>query len=319
MTFDLKQRADILRSWYRNISVQYELIRFTKNREFVFLSPKWLAVDRMGFDKRYNRIHSIQHFQEILFNGARFDNINGVFNHEQLNDHVFNCYYSLAEYNNGIPYTSLRNDLNDSKIKSEWLKNAWRDIKSYDFLIDIDAHIGNKTLGWAKESMILITDLLDEYNIPYILLFTLNGFQARINLSMDKIDPVKYSYDRNAERNVYQFFTHALKLLHDNISEMVDYKTICIDETRLGKLPYSIGNNKNSVYVVWPFLTKEEFLNFNISDALISNVRDKIGHRGYKLFNIYPLCPKYKEENFINMVNYLESLNKPNKRRIENG
>lgn len=209
-----------------------------------------------------------------------------------------------------MPYRSLK-DLSEQDKEKQ--KNLWKEIVSYDFLCDIDADYSHRTIGWSHESAKLVMQIFDKFNIAYLFFPSGAGFQFDVPLNMKRIDEVKYSYDPDAEQNVYKFFTYALKLMKTNISEMIDVTT-CTNERRVFKLPYSIVNYSKAVYVAIPFLTRDEFINFNYSKARPSEWKN-LGFRGYTLFNASHLTEN--EENFIKMFDYLEALPiKRNKRGV---
>jgi len=324
MTFNQAERANRLRYWYSQDKVIYEIIRFTKNREVAFLSPVWLFIDMKerditGFNRRCNRIHNVEHFKQILFNGCRFGNIEGMQQHEFIDDLIFNCYYTLAEYKDGVPFTSLdRRDKENKDIREDYYTNYWKNISSYDFCIDIDAHEGKQTFYWCVESAIKIMIELNKFSIVYYIVFTGNGFQINIPLNLKDVDKKKFSYNPKAERNVFIFFRFVQKLLHDKISNLTDIR-FKYHPLTLRKLPYSIVNYSSMAYVSMPINTIEVMMEFNRDKYQMENaiwhIKD-FGYRGATYYNINNLnmkdnsieVMKQNNENFLKFASYLEDL-----------
>lgn len=309
--FNMKDRASFLRLYYTKDNVIFELIKSTQRKEFVFLAPKFLAIEGKGLNSRTWRIHNLHHFKSVLFNGFRFANVYGYPIHEFTQDLVFNLYVSQATFINGLPMQNIgETDRNNEDFK----KNCWKEIESFDFLIDIDADYKHKTIGWGHESVKVVLKLLDKFKIAYSFLFTGAGFQIYIKLKMDKVDAIKYSYNPDAEHNVYSFFTYVTKLLNMNLSEMIDIK-VNTDFRRIRKLPYSISNYENAVYVCYPFNSMKEFLDFKAENYtpnnFIKNIGTNLGFCGLTIFNYD--YDNTNEEKFLNMVAYLENM--PLKRR----
>ena len=84
---------DFYLNWYRLASVKFGLIQFLFNREFILLVPYYMNEIRQRRSVRNLRCHSVQHLDYILNQMMKIER----------KKNIFNFYYSIAKYKNGIP------------------------------------------------------------------------------------------------------------------------------------------------------------------------------------------------------------------------
>jgi len=268
---DIVQRMKVLYDWYSRQEVQYEIIKFTYNREFAVLLP-WFFHDNDGkFNDniRYLRCHNTEHFSYLLTEGIRMFEKN----------FPYQLYYSLAKYRDGIPKFTM----NLSKRNTEdWKNNHYKDMVSYDFLIDIDAKSFDN-IYMALETAKEIKKLFDSYSLIYELRFSGRGFHFIIRNDL-ACQNINYSMDINADNTIYLFYSQFAKFLNIIYSDMVDYRIY--DSRRVVKCPYTLANYEDKITLCYPFLSDDEFQCFNLDDADLKYfARNKIKNRGTFLFN----------------------------------
>ena len=79
-----------LKDYYSNLDFQYYIIKFLRNREFAILPAKMDNIDEVKI--RNIKCHNVQSFQFWLKNWRLFED-----------NRIVNFYYSLAEFNYGVP------------------------------------------------------------------------------------------------------------------------------------------------------------------------------------------------------------------------
>ena len=257
---------NLIYKWYSLASVKFEMIKHLYNREFSLLVPRF--VDNPDIRKRSVRTLKAHNVQGLDFN------LKAVNMFSKETPYCF--YYSMAKYKNGLP-TQILNFV--TRDNSEWTKNHYKEMISYDYLIDIDAPDFND-MQFAYNSASDIKDLFDKLNVPYELRFSGLGFHFIINY---KYLPQDLTLNPHEENNLYQFLSNLTKLIFEECSEMVD-KNI-YDSRRLCKIPYSLALYKNDAFVCSPFLNDVEFNNFRLSNYNINDYSFIIKQRGIHLFN----------------------------------
>lgn len=251
--------------WYNRIDVQYELVKQTYLREFSLLVPSWISDPLQKRTSTRNlKCHNVTHLKFLL---KALD-----WREREL---IFNFYYSLARYQNGLPNQTMnmKNRNND-----DWNLNHYKTMIGYDFLIDIDAG-SHDDIYHAKDSMLMITDYFNRFNVPYYVKFSGKGFHIIIP---HNATPVK-SFDVNEKNNVYFEFSSVAKLLYERFSEMIDTKIY--DPRRLCKLSYSLAVYEDDIFVCYPLHMRYDLENFNLDDYRLSKFDKSIQRRGMKLFN----------------------------------
>lgn len=256
---------------YKNFKVQYHFLKYLYNREFVLIASK--LKDNKAVTIRNLKVSNIQGFQFIL---KRFN----IFE----KDRIYNMYYSLAKYKNGIPLQDLSKLSERDNV--EWNNNHWNEMESYDFVLDIDTPTHND-IKFAVDSMESIKKFFDSCNCPYQLFFSGKGFHFRTEY---KYFDSKYHFNPNEEGSVYQLYTKIALRLRDKFSELIDYSIY--DSRRVIKLPFSLAIYENGVYVDKP-INNYEYGSFGIDN--------------YKNFNdIYNEKYYNKDGKVLNMINALK-------------
>lgn len=259
-------KYDLIRQWYNLASVKFEMIKFLFNREFALLVPRFVEdEDIRKCSVRNLKVHSVQHLDFNLKATKMFE--------KQL---PYNFYYSIAKYKNGIPNQTLNFKERDN---SEWNKNYYKEIISYDYFIDIDAPEFND-MQMAYESACNVKHLFDKLNVPYELRYSGLGFHFIISY---KYLPQDLTLNPNEENNLYQCLSKLNKCMFNECSEMID-KNI-YDSRRVCKIPYSLALYKNDAFVCIPILNNAEFENFKVINYRAINYPFEIKNRGTKIFN----------------------------------
>ncbi|KKK67686.1 hypothetical protein LCGC14_2951580, partial [marine sediment metagenome] len=183
-----------------------------------------------GGTTRMIRIHNVQGI-DVWFKVLRI--------HEFQRE--YNLYYSLAKYKDGIPYSTLELAKRDF---DNWIKEHWKEMVSYDFLLDIDA--GNHhDIEFAYLTANTIRRYFNSFNVPYHLRFSGRGFHFVIPYKYFNDNLAYIDFNPDADENVYKFFMHIAMKLHSLFSEMID--TSIYDSRRVVRflihLHYMMGRN----------------------------------------------------------------------------
>jgi len=263
---------NLIKQWYSLASVKFELIKFLYNREFALLVPKFITdIDIKKRSVRTLKCHSVQHLDFNL-------NATQMF----LKNTPYNFYYSLAKYINGIPNQTLNFAERDN---SNWIKNHYKFIESYDYLIDIDAGSFDD-LYFAYYSTKNIKKMFDDLNVPYELRFSGMGFHFIIPY---KYLPQNLSFNPAENNNLYKFLFNLSTKISMDKSEMVDLNIY--DSRRICKIPYSLALYENDCFICTPFINNEQFDKFgnnihkNLYKLRCNNYLYNIQNRGTYLFN----------------------------------
>lgn len=264
--------------WYKTPQVKFRMIQFTYNRETMFIKKE---DNRGGATTRMLRIHNLNSF----FVWSKRLNM------FKLN-REYNLYYSLAKYKNGIPYTTL--DMKNRDF-SDWNNNHWKEMESYDFLLDIDAG-SHSDIMFAHYSAWNIKNRFDDLNVPYHLRFSGRGFHFVMPFACFGFQEGDVSFNPDDKENIYFVFMNIAMELHNRYSEMVD--TSIYDSRRVTKIPYSLALYDGRNYVCASFSSDEEFENFNLKDM-----------RPYAKYHEVSSVNKWKEHLFNPKGNVFKLLN----------
>ena len=250
--------------WYKLAPVKFNIIKYTYRRETMFIKAKHSV--REGKTTRMIRIHNVQHLDLWLKSMQ-------VFKHLR----EYNLYYSLAKYEDGIPYGSL--DLGNRDF-GNWVEENHKQIVSYDFLLDIDC--GNhKEMPFAYISAKKLKNFFDKNDVPYHLRFSGMGFHFIIPFKCFIDYNLSFNPDEN--RNIYEFFMDIAMKLHNRFSEMIDLRIY--DSRRVAKIPYSLALFDNDNYVCYPFKNNEDFEIFKLEYMQPIHFLNKVDNEPEYMFN----------------------------------
>jgi len=185
----------------------------------------------------------------------------------------------MASYKNGMAMFDLKNNVLRKQQKNEWFTNHYKEVVSYDWLIDIDSP-SHLDLDFAYEDAKKIKAFLDENNVTYELRFSGKGFHFIVHY--EQFAFLNLSFVPDEVESIYKFYMRLGEKLKDKFSELIDYSIT--DSRRICKLPYSLAIYPADIYVCWPFLSDEEFNNFKLEDMKPKNISNIRG-RGTYVFN----------------------------------
>lgn len=263
------ENLELYYKWYEQPVIKFQLIKFLKNREFVLLSN-----NKPECSTRMLRCHNVQHLDVILRDILKI----------KTKEIIYNFYYSLALYKEGIPYQTPNLSERDN---SEWVKTHFREMKGYDFLLDIDA--GNHDeINTAYESALMIKDLFDSLNVPYGLRFSGCGFHFIIPYFYF----YEYSFNPKDDDSIYKLYIKIADKLFKKYSELID-KSI-YDSRRVCKVPYSLSVYDNEMYMCFPFSSNFEFNNFKLNNM--------------KAVNQFPIINLYRKKD-VHVFNVAGNVN----------
>lgn len=255
-------RADALLHHYWNSFVKFKIIRYLKNRELSLLKAKVDGVsDKINI--RNLRCHNVQQLDFLL---ARLK----AFKHEYGRPKIYNLYYSLAEFRNGMPFQNLAGDKWQERksLISDFNKVAHLNIVAYDCMIDIDA-AGFDDIGAAWDSADAVRSFMDLHNCPYHLRFTGRGFCFIIPFRFFKGQD--FNFELYHEKSIYKLFSQINEFFYDKFSEMTD--TGLNDHRRLVKIPYSLSIYNEGAFMCAPMQTSNEFADFSIDKYRLQNIK----------------------------------------------
>lgn len=235
-TFKMKTIQKYYPNYYNNDRILYQMQKYTFNREFSLIAPK--HADH-SHTTRFLKAHNIQGIKYLL---KQFKILEGK---------QFNLYTSLAVYNNGIPNQTLNMKLRDN---SHWRQNHWKQIKQYDFFLDVDAEGDlHKSVEYTK-NIIIFLNLL---NCPYTLRFSGNGFHILIP---ETDFPKELSYEPLGHNTIYDKYRQLCLFIKDNVCPFLDDSIY--DSQRQIKLPYSLALYRDQEMVCLP-LSSNDLNDFN--------------------------------------------------------
>lgn len=260
-------RMSDIEKWYDDSSVKFEIIKSTMKREMACLVPSWCDSDMRKNSIRMLKCHSVQHLDYILKKGLR------VWERRIL----YNLYYSLGRYHNGIPDQTFNMTERDN---SEWNANHLNVMMGYDCLIDIDAGDVDDILD-AHYTCLRIIDLFNAYNVPYEVRFSGMGFHVIIPYVY--FSHLNKSVFPSDDDNIYSLYAEIARFLSKTISEMIDLHIY--DSRRVCKIPFSLALYEGHIFVCYPFDTLDSIQSFHLADFELMNFNKNIrGQAGY-VFN----------------------------------
>lgn len=250
--------------WYNLPAVKFEIIKFLKDREMCMINK-----ETNSKTVRMLKCHSVQHFDFINKKMLKVEEQNTLYNY----------YYSLARYKDGIPNQSPKLSERDNSL---WNETHFKEIIAYDFLIDIDGE--HETIDFTYESAKEILNLFDKLRVPFELRFSGRGFHFIIPFHLFGWGNY-FSFYPDNKNNIYSMYYKIAWWLFNNVSEMVDYSIY--DSRRVTKIPYSIAiYHDEGNYLCYPFKSREQFNNFKLDDMKVSNInKNEIRGRGTYMFN----------------------------------
>ena len=271
--------------WYDKAFINYQILRFVENRESVFIERDGL-VDGSSSTVRPITLWSI-------------DGVQKYYEYFDFFERPFDFYAS----NTLINYRGLESSPDPKKLSKlrEKYKKKWYDIAlGEDFVIDIDYEESFKN---AKRDAIDIYELLREYKVPFICLFSGNkGYHFRI----------RWAYTNSSEK-VQQTDIKRLPKLYKELAKKIadesgaNYGETGIDpsiytERRITRVPYTLHAKTDLVALPLNYgelkrMSKKDFRahavysNFELKNrglqekARFENIRNGlIGDRVDKLF-----------------------------------
>lgn len=211
------------KDWYKNQMVKYLILPTIRERTVDFITPRKIQeereIKRPAF--RYLRVNSIKGFD---FNIDRA----GVIEDSR------NFYSSVAHVSSEFPILSW--DFTKEKQQRKEINDNFESyVVGYDLKFDID----NSDLEKAHEDATKLKNLLDEYKIPYYVIFSGNkGFNFTID---DSFIPESVPVLKRPEI----FLKLAQKIAERENIESLDLGVYTIG--RVFKVPYSVEMHKGFV------------------------------------------------------------------------
>lgn len=225
---------DEVENYYSQPMIHWAICKYVYERTLDFIIPR--KIDPNGIAFRYRRAVSPKAIS--LF----FDKFN-------IMRKPFNIYASNAKINpQGFPIIDMRPEIAKKQV-AEVTANYSKYLKAYDLRFDLD----HEDIMVAHAEAIKVKDLLDEYHVPYWVMFSGNkGFNFCID--SEKI-PQEYQLLDLPEMN--------LKIA-ENISRKLKLKTLDLSVytlERVFKVPYSVARERNLVALP---LTDDQLENFSL-------------------------------------------------------
>ena len=254
-------------NWYKSPAIKFELIQSLFNRETAVINK---CSESGKVTIRMLKCHNVSHLDFIMNYILRM----------QETGNLYNLYYSLAKYQNGIPHQDWHLQ---ERNNQEWTDNHYKEMISYDFLLDIDA--GDfEELSYAKEATIEIKEFLDDRWIPYHLRFSGCGFHFVIPYDyLPKHLSLNPFYKGE---NIYKYCQSLGKFFYKDFSDLVDYKIY--DSRRICKVPYSLSiyPQTNNVFMCMPFNNHLQLEMFDL--------------KFFELNNLIPEANKFRKNHLFN-------------------
>lgn len=263
---------------YNRKYIVYEIIKESTGRDFSALS-------KAGANIRALRVKCIFDFERAL----------NVMNWEKNKQNLYVGCAKLKE----IPNFTF-NPKDRSKETFEWYRKQYNDfIRSYDLFFDFDKSPEDSWEDLIKEVKSL-KEYLDEYKVPYYLLFSGNkGFQIIIDGEYLQIEKIELG-------NVYphkDIVEKIKKMLRLNFLDLANSGV----NSRLRKIPYSLvangEENEQEMNMALP-LDDIQFEHFRVENMKVKNILSsmKLTRRG-TLERFQNLSIEEKKENLQNFIN----------------
>ena len=253
----------LIYSWYKQIGIRYEIVRYLHNREFSVINKA--TNERIPMLK----CHNVQNFDFLVNHSIKMEEHN----------EVWNLYYSIAKYANGIPNQHWLRYKN-KEINDAWKLNHFEQMIEYTFFLDIDCN-SHDEIDYAYESAKDIKSWMDNNKWKYELRFSGCGFHFIVpGLFKEK------SFNPKEKDSVYYNHIKLAKFFHNDFSELID--STIYDSRRLCKVPYSLAYYPkiDKAYLCFPFHSDEQFSIFHLRFLDASNLLAAIYQkRGDYIFN----------------------------------
>lgn len=251
-----KENMNEYKYYYFNYSLQRYFLKYLFNREFIMLASKVKDIDRR-ISKRNLRAHNTQSFQFWLYRLRAFES-----------NRLYNLYYSLASYKNGVPYHNAGSNGSLTFNDEKYNETAWKEFIGYDFLLDIDA--GDwKDLDFAVETVENIKDFFDEMNFPYFLRFSGRGFHFITDYRF--FSELNLNFNPDSNNSIYDLYSKIAEKLYSKFSEMIDFNIY--DSRRICKLPFSLSIYNEGAIQSIPVVKLESYKNFYFNLETFINMR----------------------------------------------
>jgi hypothetical protein len=248
--------------WYSKDDVQSNIIPLIRGREVCFLVPGNLRKDKGNYPIRCIKAHASSY---LMYNMNAFN----FFSRE------YNLYHGIFLLNN-MPQFSL-SPLKRTEQQHAFFKNFNDFVTGLDFVMDFDGDKTlelNKRIDMARIQTIKVCNILDEYKVPYNLVFSgSKGFHIEVR---------DFPTTRNWNERMKQFEQIAIRLVllangynpqlandPNNDSQLLDIFNRCsfdssiYNVTRIWKVPYSYDVSTDMI--AYP-LNNEEIKDFNINN-----------------------------------------------------
>jgi len=251
--------------YYKNIEVQFEMIKVLSGRETVFSGEREgiNGISRVTF--RCIKAHKIEFLQK---NMKAFNFFNG-YNKQ-------NIYYSLARLNN-MPVFSFNMDERKLQQK-EFMQNFEKYMTGFDYGLDFDAHRVDASTNIVEHILIqnllsdlkIVRDELSFYKVPFYVKSSGSGFH--INIDSEYFDAIRL-------KNRIEAFGKISK----NLRSVLNLTSVCdssntYNKRDIWKCPYSYDYKSGNIALP---LSDEQIDNFDYSMLEPSKVlKDGIRNRG---------------------------------------
>jgi len=243
--FDSAEFRSLYHAWYKNTLIRRRILEYFKEREVMFKCE--------NFPRKTTRTIQIR-------DGKQFDFWRRVL--EKDDTYYYNMYYSLATWKK-LPFWDVKNWKKTGFDK--WYSERHEHMKTYDFLIDVDAPDEGKIMKTYEETK-RIKAFFDRFDVPYYLRFSGTGFHFVIPYDRLGVD---MSFNTADDDNIFRFKKDFLKYLADMFN-YVDESAH--DSMRVVKVPYSLAVYDNRVTTCFPFTSHEHFLSFDMGMTKPENV-----------------------------------------------
>ena len=253
-----KLSLETYNKYYSRLDVLFEIIKTMKGREVAFFRP--------DANFRGIKAHNISYLQ---------NNMKGF----HFNERITNIYNSVASVFN-MPMFSYAPDKRSEQY-AFFAKNFKNYFTDYDFCFDFD---NKDSLKECHNETGIMKDLLDEYNVPYYIKFSGNGFHIVISGEI-----IEASSPMDKLKNINYYGTYLADFYGLQTMDASIY-----DIRRVLKTPYSLDFKSGNVALP---LSDEEFKDFDLNLVKPENVmKMDLKYRGL-------LTRKGTKEGFKKFVN----------------
>lgn len=236
--------------WYKRQDVLFEIVKWLGGRETSFLG----SVE--SFPVRNIKAHSIK-FLEMNFDAFKF------------RERLYNIYGSLAHLRD-MPVFNFKPEERKRQSK-EWDKEFENYVVGYDFALDFDAH--NQKIEDVLIEVNNVKEILDIYNVPYILKSSGSGFHIEI----------KSKWFDGFDNSIS--FPERLSMINKIAKELVAVMNLqsvdlgIYDKRRIWKAPYSLDIKTGNVALPLSDDDFKNILKFNFDILKPENMKS-VKNRG---------------------------------------